>query len=268
MLSNTKLKELCKLKTKKGRSQQGRFLIEGVRLCEEAAASSWPVETVLFATSFGEKAREKKLLKSMQSLDAELIQTRNRDLARLSDTVTTQGIVCVVKAKERSTKDLWKKDILGRTGRNMILGLDGISDPGNVGTLIRTADAFGASAVLLSQDTVELYNPKVVRSTMGSIFHLPVFNEADLGGIVPQLKKRRFRIVGTDVRKGRSFGSVRFPRRACLLIGSEAKGLSRELLNLCDQVVRIPIYGRAESLNAAVAAGILMHEVTRRLARG
>lgn len=268
MLSNTKLKELCKLKTKKGRSRQGRFLIEGVRLCEEAAASSWSIETVLFTTSFGEKAREKKLLKRMQSLNAELIQTKNRDLAKLSDTVTTQGIVCVAKARERSPEDLWKKGGLARTGRNMVLALDRISDPGNVGALIRTADAFGANAVLLSQDSVELYNPKVVRSTMGSIFHLPVFDEVDLERALPQLKKRRFRILGTDVRAEKSLDNLRPSGRICLLIGSEAKGLSRELLNLCDQVVRIPISGKAESLNAAVAAGILMYEMAKRPTRG
>lgn len=266
MASNAKLKELCKLKTKKERGRQGRFLIEGLRLCEEAAASSWSVETVLFATSFGEKPREKSLLKRMETLNAELIQAKSQDLARLSDTVTAQGIVCVVKAKERSTEDLWKKGVLAKTGRNMILALDRISDPGNVGTLIRTADAFGVSAVLVSRETVELYNPKVIRSTMGSIFHLPVFDEVDLEKAIPQLKKRKFRILGTGARRGKSLHRLRFRGRVCLLIGSEAKGLSDGLLGLCHQIIRIPTPGEAESLNVAVAAGILMYEILKRQA--
>jgi TrmH family RNA methyltransferase len=265
MLSKARLKELGKLKTKKERAAQGKFLIEGLRLCEEAAASSWTIESALFARSFGEKAREKALLQGLHSLGVELILVKSQDLARLSDTVTAQGIVCVVKTKQRSFDDLWTKDRLGALKNRVILALDGISDPGNVGTLIRTADAFGAAAVLLSSDTVELYNPKVIRSTMGSLFHLPVFDETDLEKTIPQMKRMGFRILGTHVTQGKSADQVRPSRKTCLSIGSEAEGLSRRLIELSDEVIHIPSPGKAESLNVAVAGGILLYEITRKL---
>jgi len=255
---------LGKLKTKKERAAQGRFSVEGLRLCEEAAASSWIIESALFTQSFGEKAREKALLERLHSLGVESIVVKSQDIARLSDTVTAQGVVCVVKTKQRSLDDLWTKDQLSASRSQVVLALDGISDPGNVGTLIRTADAFGAAAVLLSSDTVELYNPKVIRSTMGSVFHVPVFDEIDLEKVIPQMKKTGFRILGTHVAQGKSADQVRPSRKTCLLIGSEAEGLSRSLIELSDEVIHIPSPGKAESLNVAVAGGILLYEITRK----
>lgn len=265
MISKARLKELGKLKTKKERAPQKRFLIEGLRLCEEAAGSSWSIETVLFSRSFGEKAREKALLKSLQSVNAELVQAKDQELSRLSETMTAQGIVCVVKIKNRLIEDIWRKDRPRATKSELVLALDGISDPGNVGTLIRTADAFGVTAVLLSTDTVELYNPKVIRSTMGSIFHLSVFDEVDLENIIPQLKERGFQILGTDVNKGTSLDTLRPSRKTCLLIGNEAEGLNKGLVGLSDEMVHIPSRGKAESLNVAVAGGILLYEVASKL---
>ena len=296
MLSKERLKELLKLKTKKGRNKQGKFLIEGLRLCEEAADSLCPIQSVLFTRSFEQKTREKQLLKRLEKLNAELIPVKIQILSKLSDTVTAQGIICVAKIKSRPVEDLWEKDI------KVIVALDGIRDPGNVGTLIRTADAFEVGAVLLSDDTVELYNPKVVRSSMGSIFHLAVFNEVDLEKTIPQLKKRKFKIFGTDIKEGKSLDkmvSLSFDfaqdselalRQAqggeqgrtvelsnhtfdtsgkiCLLIGNEAEGLNRKLLELSDQIIHIPTYGKAESFNVAVAGGILLYEVAKKRMRG
>ncbi len=268
MFSKARLKELGKLKTKKERTRQGRFLVEGLRLCEEAAGSSWSIQTVMFTHSFGQKAREKALLKRLQSLKAELIQVKTQELARLSETVTAQGVICVVKAKRPSVEDVWKKDLQAGSKAELVLALEGITDPGNVGTLIRTADAFGATAVLLSPDTVELYNPKAMRSSMGSIFHVPVFDDVNIEEIIPQLKKRKFRIFGTHVRRGRSLDQVRSSGRICLLIGSEAQGLSSNLLKLSDQTIRIPAWGKAESLNVAVAGGILLYELRKKWSPG
>jgi len=269
MLSKEKLKELLRLKTKKGRNEQGRFLIEGLRLCEEAAESLWPIQSVLFTRSFAQKTRGKELLKKMQKLNADLMPVKSQALAKLSDTVTAQGIMCVANTKRLPVKDLWEKDI------KVIVALDGIRDPGNVGTLIRTADAFGVGAVLLSNDTVELYNPKVVRSTMGAIFHLMIFDEVDLEKTIPELKKRRFRIFGTDVKEGKSLDKMVSlsnhkldpSGKICLLIGNEAEGLNRKLLKFSDEIIHIPTFGKAESLNVAVAGGILLYDITRKRMR-
>ena len=258
MLSKEKLKKLAKLKTKKGRKTQGRFLIEGLRLCEEIANSDWETESVLFTSSFQNSPVGKKLLQKFERKIVKTIHVKGEVVKKLSDTVTPQGIICVVKIKKFSLDKLWSE------GSNIILALDGIRDPGNVGTLIRTADAFGIDGVILSSDSAELYNPKVVRSTMGSIFHLPISDEVDLEKTIPRLRKLNFKIYGTDVKEGKNLDKLNYSGKVCLLIGSEAKGLSKRLFRLSDAIIRIPVYGKAESLNASVAGGILLYEITKR----
>lgn len=257
MLSKEKLKELLKLKTKKGRRTQKRFLIEGIRLCEEVVNSDWETEFVLFTSSFQDSPTGKELLHKFERIHVKTIPVKSEEVKKLSDTVTPQGIIGVVKIKEFPLDELWSKD------SNMILALDAIRDPGNVGTLIRTADAFGIDGVILSADTVELYNPKVVRSTMGSIFHLRIFDEVDLEKIIPQLKKRDFKIYGADVNEGKDLDKLEYSEKLCLLIGSEAEGLNKNWLELSDEILRIPIFGKAESLNASVAGGIILYEMTK-----
>jgi TrmH family RNA methyltransferase len=258
MLSKEKLKELVKLKTKKGRKTQKRFLIEGMRLCEEVANSNWEAESVLFTSSFQSSPAGKNLLQKFQRRKIDTIPVKKEIVKKLSETATPQGIIAVVKIKEFSLGELWSE------GSNIILALDAIRDPGNVGTLIRTADAFGINGVILSSDTVEVYNPKVVRSTMGSIFHLPIFDDVDLEKTIPRLKKLNFKIFGTDVKEGKEFDKLDCSGKICILIGSEAKGLNKKLFPLSDAIIRIRTYGKAESLNASVAGGILLYEITKR----
>ena len=261
MLSKEKLKQIMKLKTKKGRKQRGMFLIEGLKLCEEAVGSGWWMETVLFTSSFEEKPTGKRLLRRLRGLGADLIQARTQDLAKLSETVTAQGIICVGRIKDLGLKELWRKK------PKVILGLDHVGDPGNVGTLIRTADAFGVDAVILSENSAESLNPKVVRSTMGSIFHLEIVDDVDLEKAVIDMKRRRFRIIGTNAKEGKTPDELKPWDKICLLVGSEPEGLSKNLLKLSDEIVRVPACGKAESLNVAVAGGILLYEVTRKRMR-
>ena len=237
-------------------------MIEGLRLCEEAADSPWPIESVLYTAPFEQKPRGKRLLRKLQTRKAELVVVKSPVLDKLSDTMTAQGIICVARMKSVRLSDLWEKNL------RVLVALHGIGDPGNVGTLIRTADAFGIGGVILSDDTVELYNPKVVRSTMGSLFHLPVLDDVDLKKTIAQLKRRRFKIFGTDVRSGRKIDRLNRSGRICLLIGSEPEGLDKELLLLCDDVISIATCGRAESLNAAVAGGIVLYELTKQKTGG
>jgi TrmH family RNA methyltransferase len=261
MLSKEKLKELVKLKTKKGRNTQRRFLVEGLRLCEELARSDWDTESVLFSSSFENSTTGERLLRKFERKNVKTIPVRSDVARKLSDTVAPQGIICVVKMKNSSLDQIWSK------GSSIVLALDKIRDPGNVGTLIRTADAFGVHGVILSSDTVELYNPKVIRSTMGSIFHLPIFEGVDLEKTIPWLKKRHFRIYGTAANEGRNLDRLGYSRRTCLLVGSEATGLSKRLSYLSDEIIRIHTAGKAESLNASVAGGILLYEITKRKQR-
>jgi len=256
-LSKEKLKQIHKLKTEKEREKEGKFLIEGLRLCQEAFSSGWDVDLVLFSSEFGGSAAGEKLIQQFSKKGAEIFRLKKKEIEKLTDTETPQGIVALVN-KKRFTLS---KDILKNS--SLLLGLDNIRDPGNLGTMIRTADAAGADGVLLSKGCVELYNPKVIRSTMGSIFHLLVIENLDLPEVIPDLKKDGFRIIVSEVLEGKDYTEVDYPEKTCLIIGSEASGISQQILNLADERIKIPIFGKAESLNASIAAGVLLYEIIR-----
>ena len=257
-LSKEKLKQILKLKTKKGREKEERFLIEGLRLCEEAFFSDWEVELLLFPSEYVQFLKTKKLMREFLKEKREIFILSNQDMKKLTDTKTPQGIFAVVSKKE-FTLD---KDFLKKV--SLLVGLDNIRDPGNLGTIIRTADSAGVDGVLLSTGCVELYNPKVIRATMGSIFHLPIIDKIELKDIIPELKSSGFKIFASEVREGEDFTKIKYPEKICLLIGSEATGISKEILGLADERIKIPIYGKAESLNASVATGILLYEIIRK----
>lgn len=256
-LSKEKLKQISKLKTEKERDSKGRFLIEGLRLCLEALSSDWEVELVLFSSEFVESAAGEKLVEEFSRRGIDLFRIKKKEIEKLADTETPQGIMAVVKNKKFTlNKDFLKK-------ASLLLSLDNIRDPGNLGTMVRTADATGADGVLLSNGCVELNNPKVVRSTMGSIFHLPVIEGLELEQVLPEIKSSGFKIFVSEVHEGKDYTEVNYPEKTCLIIGNEASGISKQILNLADERVRIPILGKAESLNASVAAGILLYEIVR-----
>ena len=257
-LSKEKLKQILKLKTEKGREKEEKFLIEGLRLCEEALFSDWEVELLLFPSEYVQFLKAKKLMREFLKEKREIFILSNQDMKKLTDTKTPQGIFAVVSKKE-FTLD---KDFLKKV--TMLVGLDNIRDPGNLGTIIRTADAVGTNGILLSTGCVELYNPKVIRSTMGSVFHLPVIDRLELKDVIPELKSSGFKIFASEVREGEDFTKIKYPEKICLLIGSEATGISKEILGLADERIKIPIYGKAESLNASVATGILLYEIIRK----
>lgn len=144
-----------------------------------------------------------------------------------------------------------------------IIILDEIQDPGNMGTIIRTADAFGASGVVLTPNCVDIYNPKVVRSTMGSLFHIPIAQVEDKIQLIEELKNKHVKIYATSLESANYVYDIDFRRDFALVIGNESKGISQQILDLADNIVKIPIMGNAESLNAAIASSIIMYETVR-----
>jgi len=254
-LSREKFRQIHRLKSEKFRYREDRFLIEGTHLCEEALASSWEVDLLLFTSDFSQLLRGKKLIDGFGEKEVKLFRVKREELEKLSDTKTPQGVAGIVKKKKFYLNKLLQKKT------SLFLGLDNIRDPGNLGTIIRTADAAGADGVLLSRGCVELYNPKVVRSTMGSLFHLPVIEELDLKVVMRELKKSGFKVLVSEVHEGKDYLRIKYPEKTCLLVGGEATGINREFLNLADERIKIPIYGKAESLNASVAAGILLFDI-------
>lgn len=258
MLSKKRLKELSKLKNKKSRKEKRSFIVEGTRSIEELLCSDWKVDLLLYCPAFRRDAKAQIILEKVKEKGIPTEEVKQSVLHEVSETVTPAGIVCIVKARTLSLSELLE----GKP--NTILVLDGIRDPGNLGTLVRTADAVGIDGLVLSKQTAELYSPKVVRSSMGSIFHLPIVEKADLYECAERLKREGFKVVVSAVGTGEPYDKADYSGRVCLIIGSEIEGVGIGLLNLADEVVSIPLYGRAESLNVSVAGGILMYQMQRR----
>ncbi len=175
---------------------------------------------------------------------------------KLSDTRTPQGIMAVVKQPRYDAEEILKGD------KKLFLVLEGIQDPGNLGTMVRTGEAAGAAAIIMDRDTADIFSPKVVRATMGSIYRMPCIYTDDLQGTVKDMKEKGIKIYAADLRGEKYYHETEYEDRTAFLIGNEGNGLSSEMLSLSDIRIKIPMKGKTESLNAAVAAAILMYSYT------
>lgn len=247
-------KQILALKKKRGREAEGKFLVEGVRLCEEALGSP-AVEQVLFAREALESDRLRRLIERFREQGTPVQETDRRALQAFCEAVTPQGIVVVVR------KEGWDRAQALKGGGPVVV-LDRVHDPGNVGMILRTAEAAGASAAFLTEGSVELHNPKAVRASMGAVFRLPAFERAALTETLDLLRAQGYRVVAADVRGGVSYREVPPGPRTALLLGGEASGLAEEARRLVDATVTIPMRGRTESLNVAVAAGIILFSLS------
>jgi TrmH family RNA methyltransferase len=255
---NPRVKEWAQLLERKGRDKQLRYLIEGPHLVEEALRSRAPVVSVLFLPEkTGPLAAS---LREQVGSDAgvEWIAASEAVMAKLSDTQTPQGIVAVVDKTPLTPEQF----LAARGARDLVVVLDAVQDPGNLGTIIRCADAVGAGGVVLGRGTVDLYNPKTIRSTMGSMFHLPVV-EADLADMLPRVCESGARIVGTSLQATHSCYETDLTQPVWLVFGNEGQGMSAATAALVTDPVIIPMHGRAESLNVAMAATVLLFEASR-----
>ena len=242
-LQNHRVRVWKKLKTKKGRNKQGAFLIEGEHLVEEALRSNVKVMTIIID--------ETRVDIPFLAREIPIVQVSKSVFREISDTDTPQGIIAVCEKP---------KETLLPFSEGKFLLLDEVQDPGNVGTMIRTADCAGFDAVILGKGCADLYNPKTIRSTQGSLFHLPVFQQ-ELAETIQALKKRQITVFGTALKKATDYRRIEKRSSFALLVGNEGSGVKPQYLELCDENVYIPIYGQAESLNVAVAAGILMYSL-------
>lgn len=173
----------------------------------------------------------------------------------ITDVTNPQGILAVIG----KNTDINEIDY----NQNLFLVLDNIQDPGNMGTILRTADSINLKQIIVSKGTADCYNPKVVRSTMGAIFRVKVIECEDLKKVVKEMKKRKIKVYATDLQTDKSIYDVDF-KKSAIVIGNEANGVSKELLEIADEKIRIPMIGKTESLNAAVATGIILYEVVRK----
>ncbi len=244
-LKNPKIIAWKALKDRKGRRESGCFLVEGRKMVEEALASSFPVETVL---ADAERVSEFDLPAGVP-----LVTMPGHVLAAVCDTKTPQGVAAVVRMRQPS-----------QMGQRLV-ALDGVQDPGNVGTILRTADAAGFEGVLLSQQCADVFSPKVLRATMGSIFRMAIRVTEDLPGALLELRGAGFSVISSQLDGTPFYEREPVGERYALVIGSEGNGVTDEVKALATHRVKLPMRGGAESLNAAVAAGIMMYELTRDL---
>ncbi len=260
MLSKSRLKDICALKRKKYRADHKKLLVEGYRLCEEAICSDFVVESLLIQQSEITFPKAAGLIRDAKKKNIEIIEITKNNVKKMAETVSSQGVFCVVQQKISNIEQVMSQ-------RDCFIVIsDAIQDPGNLGTLIRTCDWFCIDALLLCAATVELYNPKVVRATMGSIFHLPIIEEIDLQQIIPQLKSRAFQIYAADVSGKKLCQKIKYKAPLALILGNENQGIEKSVLPLIDNTVRIQSYGKAESLNVAVAGAIFLHTIKTKLA--
>ncbi|BET66261.1 TrmH family RNA methyltransferase [Opitutales bacterium ASA1] len=264
MLSKTRFHDLVQYTRKKTRAETGRFFVEGWRMLEEALALPTPPLLVLSVPDAPRSPRETALLERARGVAHECVEIDAGRLARLTDNVQAPGVAALVEWSPVAIDRLVRS--LPRAGDALILALDRVADPGNAGTIVRTADWFGASGVVLGAGSVEPSNPKVVRSTMGSLFHLPVATSDNLGESIAALRESGCVSVGAAL-EGEDLRDFTWPERCALVIGNEANGIDPTLLARLDHRVRIPGYGRAESLNAAVAAALLAADWRRQRER-
>lgn len=237
-LNNEHIKEIIKLKEKKYRDLSNTFLIEGRHLVLEAHREKKIVELIL---------EQDELF----PLDTNTLYVSSNVMKKLSDLSTPSNVMAVVEKLDE--KPIGEK----------ILILDNIQDPGNLGTIIRSAVAFNFDTLVLSPKTVDLYNPKVVRSTQGMMFHINIIVKEPVS-FINELKNEGYKIVGTKVTNGVDVRDSKTYSHFALIIGNEGKGMSEELSELCDEYLYIKMNDQCESLNAAVAASILMYEISNK----
>ena len=249
--SNQKIKNLISIIQKsKARREQDVFITEGVKMFQEAPMDK--IVEVYVAESFYETgtAREKILQCGYEILSDELFK-------KVSDTQTPQGILCVMKQYHYELEDLFQKE------NPLFLILEDIQDPGNLGTMIRTAEGAGVDGIIMTKGTVDIYNPKTIRSTMGSVYRMPFIYTDDLLGVMKQLQEKQVKLYAAHLKGNQFYHQLDFKGATAFLIGNEGNGLKDETADAADVYMKIPMEGKVESLNAAVASVILMYEAAR-----
>jgi TrmH family RNA methyltransferase len=254
---NEKLKYTRSLLKAKNRNKESKFIVEGFRILTLAVESNSYIEYIFINEDFESKEEHKKLIKEFEARKVDIYKTSNKNFNELVDTENTQGIIGVRNFVTKNLKD-------NLSDEKFIVVLDRVQDPGNMGTIIRTADAAGVEAVVVLKGSVDIYNPKVIRSTMGSVFSMKIIL-ADEHEVADILNEKNFNIVSSYLDTNNYYDKVDYGSKVALVIGNEANGISDFLVSKSDTLVKIPMYGSAESLNAAISSAILLYEIKKHL---
>ena len=253
--SNPRIRQVIQLqKKRREREAAGLFTAEGIRLFEEIPEEQ--LEQVFVSESF--LKREDAEISLEKAADKEVISVKDSVFASMCDTQTPQGILAVVRRRDRTMEE-----ILDLSENPFFMMAENLQDPGNLGTILRTGEGAGITALILSKGTVDMYSPKVIRSTMGSLFRVPFLYIEDMAETVTALRERGVEVYAAHLEGSVPYDQPDYTRPSAILMGNEGNGLTDRSADACTRRVRIPMEGAVESLNAAMSAGIFMYEVHR-----
>lgn len=258
---NKTIKNIKALHNKKYRDSLGQYIIEGYKLIEEAFQYERPFSLILLSEEAAATEQGQSLNRECYELNIPIYIAGERVFKEASEMDSPQGVLAVLLKQEHRLESIMDREDF------ILTLLDEVRDPGNVGTIIRTADACGIDAVILSKGCVDLYNGKTIRATMGSMFHIPVITDVDMPELIEKLKQAGAEVLGADPHSSISCIDVPHNARTAIVIGNEANGMRAEVKAATTQNITIPMPGKAESLNAGIAAAILMYEFAVRKSR-
>ena len=250
---NEFIKHIRKLKDKKYRELNKEFIIEGIKLINEAIEENAEIKQIIICDNcLNSDVIPKELMYEIAK--CECIYVTENIFKTISEVNTPQGIMAIIGRNNEETQIDYTQDV--------IVALDDIQDPGNLGTILRTIDSIGLNQILVSKGTADAYNPKVVRSTMGAIFRVKIIECEDLEKTLKEIKKHKFELVITSLQTENSIYDINYNKKT-IVIGNEANGVRKEIQDIADIKVKIPMIGKTESLNAGVATGIVLYEYVR-----
>ena len=250
---NELIKHIKKLKDKKGRDISNEYVIEGIKLIQEAIQENVNIKQIIVCDDCDKtESIPKDLMYEIAKYDC--IYVTKKIFKYISEVQEPQGILAVIEKNNLDREIDYSQDI--------IVALDDVQDPGNLGTILRTVDSIGLTQILVSKGTADSYNPKVVRSTMGAIFRIKIIECEDLEKTLKEIKKHKFKVVVTSLQTENSIYEINYNKKV-IVIGNEAKGVEKNIQELADEKIKIPMLGKTESLNASVATGIVLYEYVR-----
>lgn len=252
-IKNPLIKEIKSLYKKKERKKSGLFIIEGIKIIEEVIDRDYSFKNIIYTDSLLYNKDGNRFFSKIKNMK-NLIHVPENIFKDISGTESPQGVLALVYINASKIEDL------NVDGSSFLLYLDEVQDPGNMGTIIRTADAFNIDGIILRDGCVDPYNPKVVRATMGSIFRVPLYFANDGVGEIIKLKQLGMSVYSSSLEDSLDISKIDFSEKSIVVIGNESNGVSREVYDISDSLIKIPMPGGSESLNAGVAASIIMYE--------
>lgn len=255
---NEIVKSVKKLKEKKYRDLENAYIVEGIKMVKEAILEKASIKQIIICDDC-EKSDSipKELMYEIARYDCTYVT--NKVFKYISEVQTPQGVLAIIEKNNKSLNSDYS-DI--NYNEDIIVALDDIQDPGNLGTILRTVDSVGLTQILVSRRTADCYNPKVVRSSMGAIFRVKVIECEDLLETLKEVKKNKFKVLVTSLGDSKNIYEMKYNKKV-LVIGNEANGVEERIMKIADEKIKIPMLGRTESLNAAVATGIVLYEYVR-----